>query len=241
VAAPEAFAAWLNGHQHQDSNGFTYHYHSRSDAHSKELAHLIWVDLLVFCPEIRRDHQAGLVRMSVNYKHTWPGTYKTKTIDMAVGTVGEGGLLKEVIISCELKAVMTEHQKSQPRVFDELSSSHQIVHAADRRALAAGVTVVNIADSFVSPLRQRAGLPIAVTRHKQPRVTESMLAHLRGLPVRPATAADGFDAYCSIVIDCNNIDSVSLSTAPPAPQAGEADHYMTFVERICRAYASRHP
>jgi hypothetical protein len=51
---------------------------------------------------------------------------------------------------------MTEHGKSQPRVYDELSSSHEIVHQGRQDAIAAGITVVNVAPRFISPLRQRA-------------------------------------------------------------------------------------
>ncbi len=238
--APEAFALWLDHHEHTDAAGFTYHYHSRSDAHSKELARLIWVDLLVCCPEIRRDQQAGLVTMKVNYKHTWPATSKTKTIDLAVGTTSPGDLLDEVRISCELKAVMTEHKKSQPRVFDELSSSHQIVHAADARAIAAGLTVVNIANRFVSPLRQRPGVPISVTRHKQPDVTRSMVMHLRGLQLRGELSQEGFDAYCTVVVECDNQGPARLWTASPSPQPGEPDHYATFLARIGTAYRAHY-
>jgi len=36
--------------------------------------------------------------------------------------------LAEVLLACEFKAVMKEHQKAKPRVFDELNSSHRIVH-----------------------------------------------------------------------------------------------------------------
>ena len=238
--APRTFADWLDGHRHQDANGFMYQYHSRSDAHSKELARLIWLDLLTQCPTMRLDHDAGIVRMEVNYRHTWSGTLKSKTIDMAIGTAGTGGGLREVRISCELKAVMTEHQKSQPRVFDELSSSYQIVHRADPEAIAAGVTVVNIAETFVSPLRQRPGGPLVVTRHRQPEVTRRMVQHLRGLRLRGAAGEDGFDAYCTLVVDCDNQARARLWTAPPAPQPGQSDHYASFVAQLCALYAERY-
>lgn len=228
----------MDGHRHTDGLGLTYRYPPRSDAHSKELAHLIWVDLLVSCPALRDAHQAGLLVMKVNYPHVWPGSEKKKTIDMAVGTPGEGDRLQEVFISCELKAVMTEHGKSQPRLYDELASSHEIVHRADARAIAAGLTVVNIAADFVSPLRQRAGLPLQVSAHQQPRVTSRMVAHLRQLPMRNSTADRGFDAYCNLVVDCDNRSAAALWTKPPAPQPGDRDHYDSFVQDVCRAYTS---
>jgi len=104
---------------------------------------------------------------------------------------------------------MTEHGKSQPRVFDELSSSHEIVHQGDREAIAAGITMVNIAETFVSPLRQKSK-DLHVTQHKQPHVAERMVHHLRGLPMRDGVDETGFDAYATIVIECDNQSPVNL-------------------------------
>src|SRR5690348_8821382 len=105
---------------------------------------------------------------------------KEKTIDLAIGTPVDGpvellldepiseGIIDRVLLSMEAKTAMTEHGKSQPRIYDELSSSHGIVHAGDDAAIAAGITVVNIANRFISPLRQRRGEPLYWTEHKQP-------------------------------------------------------------------------
>ena len=134
---------------------------------------------------------------------------------------------------------MTEHGKSQPRIYDELSSSHEIVHQGRPEAIATGITVVNIAKTFVSPLRQTSAKSVKISRHKQPAVTERMVQHLRGLPIREAVGQVGFDAYTTIVVDCDNQNDVRLWTAPPAPQPGEPDHYETFLHRISRLYAER--
>ncbi len=40
-----------------------------------------------------------------------------------------------LLVAVEAKAAMTAHQKAQPRLYDELNSSHQIVHAASTQAL----------------------------------------------------------------------------------------------------------
>ena len=133
---------------------------------------------------------------------------------------------------------MTEHAKSQPRVFDELGSSHEIVHQGDREAIAAGVTVVNIAATFVSPLRQRGG-ELHISKHKQPSAAERMVSHLRGLPIRDAADGIGFDAYATIVVDCDNQGPAMLWVNPPAPQPGERDHYDTFITRIADGYSAR--
>jgi hypothetical protein len=252
VSAPQRFAAWLDKHQHVDRRfGHVYRYHSRSDAHSIALCEEIIVDLLKSCQPLREQAALGLVVYGINYEYRF-SSGKRKTLDLAIGTAVDplppaGGAairqaaIHDLLISCEAKTVMTEHGKSKPRVYDELSSSHEIVHQGRPEAIATGVTVVNIAKCFVSPLRQKEGNALHVSEHKQPSAAAGMVKHLHALPVRDAVGTVGFDAYASIVIDCENLPKrpVSLCTAPPAPQPGDHDHYDTFVERVSRFYAER--
>jgi len=134
---------------------------------------------------------------------------------------------------------MTEHVKSQPRLFDELSSSHEIVHQGDQQCIAAGVAIINIAPMFVSPLRQRTGMDLVTTRHNQPTVTGAMINHLRGLPIRNDIGQVGFDAFVQALVNCTNQDGASLYTELPAPQSGDPDHYDTFINRIGLAFEQR--
>ena len=76
-----------------------------------------------------------------------------------------------------------------------------------------------------------------VSKHKQPHAADRMVNHLRGLPIRDAFDQTGFDAYATIVVDCDNRGPSTLWTAPPAPQPGDRDHYDTFVRRIAEAFA----
>jgi hypothetical protein len=250
MSAPQEFAAWLTAHEHEDPTyGWVYRYHSRSDAHSIALCTLILEDLLSACSALSEDALADKIVYGINAKHTFPNG-KTKTLDLAIGTPKEIGEstrfahtiypadIDRVLISCEAKTVMTEHGKSQPRVFDELGSSHEIVHQGDREAIAAGITVVNIAKTFVSPLRQKSP-ELHVSKHKQPHAAERMVNHLRGLPIRDSVDETGFDAYATIVVDCDNQGPAFLWTDPPAPQPGERDHYDTFIARLSDAYARR--
>jgi hypothetical protein len=242
----------MSAHAHTDALGHTYHYHPRSDAHSIALCTLLWEDFLAACPVLRSQAESGAVVCGINVRFTWPTSGKTKTLDLAIGpprtAVRQGGTepvvkaqLADVFLSCEAKSVMTEHGKSQPRVFDELSSSHEIVHQGNRKALAAGTTVVNICSTFVSPLRQEAPGILHVSPHKQPEAAGRMVEHLRGLPIREAEGQVGFDAYATIVLNCSNQpdEPVTLWTAPPAPQPGDRDHYETFLERVSRFYSER--
>jgi hypothetical protein len=235
--APQKFAEWMSAYRHVDRRfGHVYLYHSRSDAHSIALCTFILEDLLATCATVSAQAEAGELVSGTNVRFTWPSG-RSKTLDLAIGYAGEPhtkplpaeairkAIPIDVLIACEAKTVMTEHGKSQPRVYDELSSSHEIVHQGRQDAIAAGITVINIADSFVSPLRQSANPPLVVTHHKQPTAASNMVHHLRGLPIRDAAGHVGFDAYATIVIDCDNQTDAKLWTAPPAPQPGDRDHY----------------
>jgi hypothetical protein len=250
MGAPEDLTNWLTSHEHKDPvYGWVYRYHSRSDAHSVALCGFILKDLVAACPRLREQALANKIIYGINARHTFPNG-KKKTLDLAIGSpnlINDSarfagaictGVIDRVLVSCEAKTVMTEHGKSQPRVFDELGSSHEIVHQADRKAIAAGITVVNIATTFVSPLRQK-GSELHISKHKQPHAAERMINHLRGLPIRDSVRKTGFDAYATIAVDCDNQGPAMLWTKPPAPQPGAPDHYDTFLARIAETYLSR--
>jgi hypothetical protein len=247
-AAPARFAIWMDGHVHVDKLGHKYRYHSRSDAHSIELCKLILADLLVSSSVLQLQADRGVVAYGINASYISPSG-KAKNLDLAIGTASQGAFemiggfrirrserIDVLRIACEAKSTMTEHGKSQPRMYDELSSSHEIVHQADREAIAAGIAVINIADRFASPLRQKANGTIHYTQHKQPHATKRMVEHLGRLPLRNGIQEPGFDAFATIVISCDNTGGAELWTAPPAPQPASHDHYATFVERIVTRY-----
>ena len=251
-SAPERFVEWMTAHEHIDrKNELTYHYHPRSDAHSVALSRFIAADLVRMTPALGDALQAGRIVCGINVPFAGKDG-RLKTLDLAFGedfpalpaTIDLDALataksLSRVILSCEAKSVMTEHSKSQPRVYDELSSSHEIIHQADPKALAAGVVVVNIAAEFVSPTRQSRGQPVSVTQHKQPHATARMISHLRGLPIRSAARTVGFDAFAIIVVECDNVGPAGLWTEFPAPQPGDPDHYMSFVSRLSLALEAK--
>lgn len=252
--APEHFVEWMNGHIAND-NKFgrkIFRYHPRSDEHSKKICHLVIADLLKGCDLLREHAQKRLVVGGVNTGVEFPNG-KHKTLDLGIGAPAEvlvpadtPDLLRNEIhslrIACEAKQCMTEHSKTQPRIFDELSSSHEIVHQGDTHAIAAGIVILNIASDYASPTRQTSGDgPLNMTKHRQPYVTERMVTHLRGLRMRERIGDVGFDAFAIIIIDCDNIGPCRLHTDLPAPQLGDPYHYQTFLSRITSAYAERFP
>lgn len=247
--APERFAAWMSAHEHIDPRfGHNYRYHSRSDAHSIALCGFVMNDLLGACPVLAEHARRGEIAYGINLSFQFPSG-KVKNLDLAIGTQTQIPLdsgqpvhrvaeLSSLRLAMEAKSVMTEHKKSQPRVFDELSSSHEIVHQGGQDTIAAGITVVNISDRFVSPLRQ-TGFDLNWSFHKQPGVAASMVRHLRALPIRDRVGEVGFDAYATVVISCDNQSAASLWSLPPAPQPGERDYYGTFLARLSEAYSTR--
>ena len=99
---------------------------------------------------------------------------------------------------------------------------------------------MNIADKFASPLRQKVvGENLIFTTHKQPHAAEKMVKHLHGLPISTGRGVQGFDAYATIVVSCDNQTPCTLWTAAPSPQTGDAQHYDSFVANIAREYKSR--
>lgn len=254
MQGPREFSKWLSGNIANDKKWGrkVFRYHPRSDEHSKTICELVFADLMEACPDLAEHVLSGRVVGRTNTSYRFPSG-KVKTIDLGVGTpagpspgrptskVLAGGELAELRIACEAKQCMTEHSKSQPRIYDELSSSHEIVHQGDRRAIACGIVVVNIARTFASPLRQTSGDgPLVVTAHRQPIVAASMIKHLRGLKTREKVDEVGFDAFATVVIDCDNVGTCRLHTDAPAPQPGDSDHYETFIQRISRAYSERY-
>lgn len=155
--------------------------------------------------------------------------------DIPVSEVGA------VLIALEAKAAMTAHVKALPRLYDELNSSHLCVHGASEQALAIGYVQVNASREFVSSVRNaRPGLPIEVTKHKQPEDTLRVLKKTAELPRRSHAGEVGFDGLGVSILELRNDGGpVNLVEAPPAPQAGDSFHYDSMIVRMAHEYDSR--
>jgi hypothetical protein len=151
--------------------------------------------------------------------------------------------VQTALVAMEAKAVMTEFGKARPRVYDELNSSHQTIHGDTDSSIAAGLAMINMADSFVSPIRNPwplAGRQAELNPHNQPKDAAGAIDKIKQLPRRSAAGAVGFDALGLLVMNCLNDGSpVTIVNAPPAPQPGEFLFYDNFIERIETLYSSR--
>lgn len=153
------------------------------------------------------------------------------------------GPVGAVLMALEAKAAMTEHSKAQPRLYDELNSSHLTVHGASRQALAVGLAMVNVSKTFISPDLNRGSAPntgakMVVSPHTQPAATAGVVNKIREIPRRRGSQTEGYDGLGIVIVDCPNdsIAPVRLVTIPPAPQAGDVLHYDTMITRVANEY-----
>lgn len=153
--------------------------------------------------------------------------------------------VQTALIALEAKAAMTEFSKARPRIYDELNSSQVTIRGDTQSAIAAGFVLVNIADNFVSPLKNPWALsslihsPI-INMHKQPKNAGNMIEKIRQLPRRSSVNDQGFDALGLALIRCeNNGAPVEIFSSDPSPQVGDAFYYDNFIERIETLYSSR--
>lgn len=110
-------------------------------------------------------------------------------------------------VALEAKACMTEHVKALPRLYDELTSSHQTIHGDTKNTIAVGFVMINTADSFISPGRnarssQDGGM--FVTEHKQPFAAQRVYEKTGQLGRRTKIEDIGFDAIGITFMKCKN-------------------------------------
>lgn len=153
-----------------------------------------------------------------------------------------------VLLALEAKAAMTEFGKARPRLYDELASSHVVVHGDTDHAIAVGFAMVNGSDSFVSPTKNPCiawGAPMVASRHDQPTQLKLTIKKIAELPRRETVGKAGFDAISALAVSCRNDGStpVTVITDPErgAVPDGEVLAYSTMINRVVGIYASRFP
>ena len=140
------------------------------------------------------------------------------------------GAVGAVHLAVEAKACMTAFSKSYPRLYDELNSSHAVIHGASNKALAVGLAIVNVADEFISPVGAR-------NRHRQPADALGAIAKVEQLPRRSGDEGVGYDALGIILVDLVNDGSpVTLASEPRVPDNYE---YERMVLRLANEYDVR--
>jgi hypothetical protein len=150
------------------------------------------------------------------------------------------GPVGAVLVAMEAKACATAHGKSLPRLFDELNSSHQIVHASSNRAISVGFAMINAATTFISPALNPglfSGAAPVVSHHSQPGDAARVVETVQSLPRRSRSSGEGYDGLAIVVVDLKNDGTpVGLVTEPPAPPASSALHYDAMIRRVANEY-----
>lgn len=148
-----------------------------------------------------------------------------------------------VHLALEAKACMTAHIKALPRLYDELNSSHTVIHGAADFATAVGFVMVNLADTFVSPdrnRRKRGRKAFDITTHNQPRDTQRTVEKVKEIPRRTQSNTEGYDALGIVVVRmANDGTPVTLVTEPPAPAREDPWSYDQMIRRMASLYASK--
>jgi hypothetical protein len=147
-----------------------------------------------------------------------------------------------VLVALEAKACMTEFVKARPRLYDELNSSHLTIHGDTNSAVAAGFAMINIAETFVSPLRNPWSLNghrAIVNHHRQPADARSAVEKILELPRRSGTVNEGFDAFGIAVIDCANDGRPVRRSDEPLVTAAAGLSYDHLIGRLAQLYATR--
>jgi hypothetical protein len=153
-----------------------------------------------------------------------------------------------VLMAMEAKAAMTEFGKARPRLYDELASSHTVVHGDTDSAIAVGFAMINGSDTFISPTKNPClawGAPMVESRHKQPQELRLTTEKVRALPRREAVGKPGFDAIAAVAVHCINDGKtpVRIISDPREGAAPPQDvlHYSTMINRVVGIYNSRFP
>lgn len=146
--------------------------------------------------------------------------------------------ISEVTIALEAKACMTEHLKSIPRLHAEILATGYLAKRAAPGCLAVSYSLVNAADSFVSPGARRE-----VNRHNQPDDAARVVRMLgTAVPLVRDVKEFGYDAIGITVIDCANDGTpVTLRTKNPAPAITDHYHYEQMIRSLCAQYRRRFP
>lgn len=147
-----------------------------------------------------------------------------------------------VLMALEAKACMTAHQRALPRLYDELNSSHATVHGSNDQAIAAGFTMVNVAERYLSPDMNKKNFQSDPewAIHKQPREAGLAVDKIKQLPRRSKVGDTGYDALAIVVVDFPNDGSpVGLVSTAPAPQPGDIHHYDAMIARLSNLYSTR--
>ncbi len=144
--------------------------------------------------------------------------------------------VSEVVIALEAKACMTEHLKSLPRLHAEILATGYLAKRAQPRCITVSYSLVNAADSFMTPSGDGK-----VNLHSQPEDAQRVVEMLgAAIPLARDRPEIGYDVVGATVVDCRNDGSrVKVVTSNPAPPRSHHLHYERMIVNLCSEYRAR--
>lgn len=246
-------------------------YHPRTSRHSDFQSLIIIRDLVAQCQLIAQRAATG--ELVAKLRHHQQVGNADWVIDIAMGTCAghpspptletELGftpitMAPPVIIqiAIELKSIWTEHGKARLNRLRDFNSFHGYAHQYSPETVAAAFLVVNSAERFWSPLRDKDD----ITTHGTPRKPSRQLAketvdRFRSIHLRNATTdVPGMEALGVVVVEHDNLSvnpdaqkyanlhkPATVAPTPPNLPVGDPLHYESMIQRICNAYCQRFP
>ena len=152
----------------------------------------------------------------------------------------EEGPVGAALLALEAKAMFTAYGKSYPRFYDELNSSHRAIHGSSNNALAVGLAIINVADHFISPIKN-PDYPVTgvaeISPHNQPKDALGAIEKVRQLPRRTSDDGVGYEGLGIVLVDC--VNDGSPVTIADQPQVPDNYRYDRMVTRMANEYDVR--
>lgn len=219
-------------------------YHPRSDTHGGAQCRYFVDDLVAESNAIREaavngelvfqeDFEVGEGGLSWNTDLVIGPPADTVQVPPTSGRVMARGDPAKIYMAADAKSIMTEHQKARRNRQRDINSFADIMHHHHEQALTAGIMLVNIAETFDSPLRDADD----ITEHVHiERIVGEIIEMFDSINRSEGEISANLDGAGLIVVDHSNliedIGSTRLETEMPAPQPGDRVHYRTFVEQM---------
>lgn len=227
-------------------------YHPRSNKHGGAQCRYFVADLVNESDEIREAAQNGEIVFQEDYEVGEGGL--SWNSDLVIGPPdgnvqasfdSDWGMLRadpgeEIYLAGDAKSVMTEHQKARRNRQRDINSFADIIHHHHERALTAGILLVNVAESFDSPLRDLDD----ITDHRNvERLVGEIIEMFDSIDRSEGDISANLDGAGIVVVRHTNLEDdigkTELITEEPAPQPGERTHYRTFVREMANLFENR--
>jgi hypothetical protein len=224
VNAPEAYVAWINQHL-----GFN----PRSQANSNALSDFVIADLRRLCPTIASDLDAKKLATVLN------ADVRTRVACRNVDLVFVESASSTVRLSVENKTIMTAHGKARWNRYGDVIAYCNHVHNHRPDCIAAAIVIINCSPAYENPDAFAKGL--LRPKFDMNKVVRDTVKVFADIPLRtsPDESNDQPEALATIVVDYDGQHPAKLITDELSPQPGTANHYKSFIARVCELYRVR--